>query len=493
LSKIKYFLFLLCLCLCQKVSIAEEQSSNWLNKKLLKLEVLSNEDQNSPIATNNQVVSSIALGELVEEKINLPYYYWSWSKTEDLTSKIEQLKSTTNPITRELIIAVLTSEMPINLMEPKEAKLYVTRLNKLLEFGQYNEAQNFINNHDSELKFSFNQQYTLNIIRGNDTLACSQLKIKKNLDITLKQKIYCLIYEKKFAEAQIIFETGKLFETISNDDKNIIEILLSYDTSENIEINNFKNKLEVIDYIILRKKQIVIPLNDTPTPLMFYDLSQALSHDKKLNLLEELNKRGIILNNKLFPIYLENSPSSNIETEKRKKCIVELEMSIEIYDSKLVRKNLTKCLTLFEKIGLSYSFSENYQESALVEVKNGWETPTSIKMRLLTKEYSKLFGNFNASSNFQSAQSIARNEFIKLNNISRLEQNIVDAFRQPNLDKEYSKKIDQGKIGEVIISSIINLTDTNLNQNQKGLMGLIQAGLEDTAKDIAINYLLTRK
>ena len=132
MRKIKYFIFFLCLCLCQKTLIAEEQGSNWLNKKLLKLEVLSDEHQNSPIITNNQTVSSIALGELVEEKINLPYYYWSWSKIEDIINKIQQIRSTTNPITRELIIAVLTSEMPVDLTKPDEAKLYVTRLNKLL-------------------------------------------------------------------------------------------------------------------------------------------------------------------------------------------------------------------------------------------------------------------------------------------------------------------------------------------------------------------------
>lgn len=489
MSKIKYFLIFLCLCLCQKALIAEEQSPNWLNRKLLKLEVLSDGDQNNPIITNNQTVSSIALGELVEEKINLPYYYWSWSKIEDIINKIEQLKSTTNPVTRELIIAVLTSEMPIDLTKANEAKLYVTRLNKLLEFGQYKEAQKFINNHDADLTLSSSQQYTLNIIRGNDTLACSQLKIKKIPNVTLKQKIYCLAYEKKLTEAQILFETGKLFEKININDQNIIDILLSNNSSINIETN----KLEVIDYVILRKKQRFIPLNFVTAPIMFYDLSRALNYDEKLNILEKLNKNGIILNDKLFNAYLENKVSTNTATKKRKKCIVDLELAIEIYKSKQVRKNLTKCLTLFEKEGLSYSFSKKYRDAVLVEVGKGWETPTSIKMRLLTKDYSDLLEEFDTTSNYQSAQSIARNDFTKLNNLSEIEKNITEVFQKPNFNEEYITQIDQGKIGEVIISSINNLNHKNLDKMQKGLRGLIQAGLDDIAKDIAVNYLLTGK
>lgn len=482
-------MFFLFLCFCQNSLIAEEQDTNWLSKKLLKLEVFTDVKTNRPVTANNSTVSSIALDELQEEKINLPYYYWSWSEIEEIINKIEQLQLTSNPVTRALTIAVLTSEMPIDISKPNEAKLYVTRLNKLLEFGQYNEAQKFINKHDADLSLSSSQQYNLNIIRGNDTLACSQLKLKKLQNGTLKQKIYCLTYENKFNEAQIIFETGKLFEKINIHDQNIIDILLSNDSSTNIKSNN----LEVIDYVILRKKQRIIPLNLIQTPLMFYDLSQAPSHDKKLNLLELLNKDGIILSERLFDAYVERSTSANNATEKRKKCIIDLELAIETNKSEMVRNKLTKCLSLFEKVGLSYSFSQNYRDIALGEVGKGWETPTSIKMRLLTKDYSELLSDFEATSNFKSAQSIARNDFTKLEDLSGIEKNIIDVFRKPNFDKEYINQIDQGKIGEVIISSINNLNPKDLNQMQKGLRGLIQAGLEDTAKDIAINYLLTRK
>ena len=155
-----------------------------------------------------------------------------------------------------------------------------------------------------------------------------------------------------------------------------------------------------------------------------------------------------------------------------------------------IRKNLVKCLSLFQKIGLSADYSKYYRTTVLAEVNTGWETPTSVKMRLLSKDYSSLKIELTENSNFNSAQSIARNNFTKLNDLTEIEKSFTDAFKDPKYKVHNASLIDQGKIGELIISSIILLESEDLNKMQDGLIALIQAGLTDVAKDIAIRFLI---
>ena len=143
-----------CLCLLLFIIIlglplsAEDTEPSWLNKKILKLENSTDIETPTSNLITNSSVSTINLSDLAEENLTLPYYYWSWSKIEDLISKIDSIYFEPKAQLRELIVSVLTSEMPANIEIPKEANLYISRLNKLIELGQYKEAQTFINNND---------------------------------------------------------------------------------------------------------------------------------------------------------------------------------------------------------------------------------------------------------------------------------------------------------------------------------------------------------
>ena len=82
------------------------------------------------------------------------------------------------------------------------------------------------------------------------------------------------------------------------------------------------------------------------------------------------------------------------------------------------------------------------------------------------------------------------NNFTKLNGLTAFEKSITDSFKDPKYKDHNASLIDQGKIGEVIISSIILLESEDLNKMQNGLIALIQAGLIDVARDIAIRLLV---
>ena len=69
----------------------------------------------------------------------------------------------------------------------------------------------------------------------------------------------------------------------------------------------------------------------------------------------------------------------------------------------------------------------------------------------------------------------------------------MDAIRYPEYKEENIILIEQGKIGEVILESIDLLSAQNSKSNSNlkaGLRGLMQADLKETAKQLAIEYIL---
>ena len=485
--KFKYIIFILLWLFSHHPIYAQETTLNWINKKLLKVESQSE----AQIIENNSKVSSIVtaikLDDLVEQNVKLPYYYWSWSDTEDISKKINGISLNSNPLIRNLFTAVLISEMPVDLNS--------IRLNKLIELGKFKEAQLFINVNDPTLKISSDPQFIINIIRGNDTLACAQYKKTESITPSLKKKLYCLTYENEMQQAKVIFETANILNFTNAYDTEILKILLSNKLKTPIFIQKKGYILSALDYVILAKKEAISDDIIIPITFLSYDFNQSINFRKKLIASEKLAKIGIISANQLFQLYKNGVIDKNYGVGLKERILVinSLEKSINSNDPVQIKKFLTKGFSDFEKIGLSNQFCNYYKDHILKQQGLGWKTPISIKMNLLTGDYSKITNKISINSNFIPAQSIAKNDYSKLGNISAFEESIISAIRDPIYKEENIILIEQGRIGEVILSSISHLTikTGNINTNIKnGLRGLMQTGLEKTAKLIAIQYIL---
>ena len=490
--KFRNIIFILFWLLACHPTYAQVTTLNWINEKIFKIENKLKTEKKSKVGS---VVTAIKLDDLVEPDVKLPYYYWSWSDVEDISKKIKGISLDANPLIINLFTAVLISEMPVNLGSIKERDLYLIRLNKLIELGKFREAQLFININDPTLEISSEPQFIIHIIRGNDNLACAQYRITESITPNLKKKLYCLTYEKKMQQAKVIFETASVLNFINSYEAEILKTLLSYKQQNPIIFKKESHNLSALDYVILAKKEVLNGNIFIPTTFLAYDFNQSIDPSKKLIVGEKLAKIDNISSTQLFQLYKNSEIHQNYKEglKKRILAIRSLEKSINSNDPILIKKLLTEGFIEFNNFGLAKQFCENYKDNILKQQNLGWKTPVAIKMTLLTGNYSEIKNKISVNSNFISAQSIAKNDFSKLRDISAFEESLIGAIRDPIYKEENVILIEQGRIGEVILSSISLLTKKtgDINTNIKeGLRGLMQAGLEKTAKLIAIQYIL---
>ena len=297
------------------------------------------------------------------------------------------------------------------------------------------------------------------------------------------------------AEAEITFETAKTLDFIVENDIKILNVLLKQNKDEISPFSKSKDPLSNLDIVILTKEAInnSKEINDIRSHIYIYN--QIIDKEKQIISAEHLTKIAIISSSELFNLYKNNSLETfmNDELKTKIKHVRALEKAISEDQTKVIQALLIEGWKIFNKNNLSKQFCQNYSDEILKQFNSGWVTVLSTKMSLLTGNYVKMNNQLSANSNFIAAQGIAKNDYSDLKNLSSYKSNIVDAIRYPEYKEENIILIEQGKIGEVILESIDLLSAQNSKSNpnlKAGLRGLMQADLKETAKQLAIEYIL---
>jgi hypothetical protein len=361
--------------------------------------------------------------------------------------------------------------------------------------GRLREAQLFIKTNDPTLSASSDQQFDINILRGNDTLACAQTFSSNHRLTSLKKKLYCLSYEGRTEEAAITFETAKTLDFIVGNDINILNVLLRPNENENNPFWKSKDSLSNLDIVILTKNGINQTKEIKDIRPHIYIYNQNNDKEKQIISAEYLTKMAIISSDKLFNLYKNNSLDTfnSAKLQSKIEHVRSLEKAILMEQDKVIQALLIEGWKIFEKNNLSKQFCQNYSDELLKQFNSGWVTVLSTKMNLLTGNFSKMNNQLSTNSNLIAAQGIAKNDYSDVKNLASHKINIVDAIRYSDYEEENIILIEQGKIGEVILKSIdlLSVQNSKSKSNIKaGLRGLMQADLKETAKKLAIEYIL---
>ena len=89
---------------------AQDNTVNWINKKLLKLKDQVNTQSIDTNISSRNIVNTIKPEDLIDQSIILPFYYWSWSNADDLSAKIKSISKSSSPILNNLLVSALISE-----------------------------------------------------------------------------------------------------------------------------------------------------------------------------------------------------------------------------------------------------------------------------------------------------------------------------------------------------------------------------------------------
>ncbi len=313
--------------------ISEEKIDIWKNKKENKSELQKPESQDDQIESilkssqtikpQNQIKIEEGITSISEEKkiygiyepasYNLSLNMWSTTKAEDLKSSLKRLnKIELSNSSKEILEAILFSfSYPPKDMTDKE--FVELKINWLIENEREDLIEDFLKRNEQFDSKSKAVQYLVdkNIAGGNIKEGCEKIKFidAKIKDAYLEKfKIYCLVFNNKKPEAQLLLDLLREQKQSNKfyDEKINFLLGLTQETSNKI---NEKNLLNFYLSSITIKDFKYEPTKKTKPEIWKY-LNAAnlikledISDKEKLKELETAANNNQLDKNKIFEIY----------------------------------------------------------------------------------------------------------------------------------------------------------------------------------------------
>jgi len=267
LKSSKHLFGLLIIFFCSSV-LSEEKIDIWKNKNNTSQESLKTKDKNlqtKPSLKSSETINSlekIQIQESSEIQLNEQKVYgvydpanfdfnlnmWSTTKAEDLKSSLKRLKNVElSKSSNELLEMILLSFSypPQGMTEKEFANL---KINWLIQNERDNLIESFLKQNEEFESKSKAVQYLVdkNIASGNVKAGCEKIKFidAKIKDAYLEKfKIYCLVFNDKKSEAQLLLDLLREQKQSSKfyDDKINFLLGVSEKTSNKINEKNLLN------------------------------------------------------------------------------------------------------------------------------------------------------------------------------------------------------------------------------------------------------------
>ena len=528
LRSFNYFIGLILIFFCSNL-FSEEKIDIWKNKKEIPKQNLEVEEKDNQGNTNFKISEPIkALDKIKiqesstiqsEEKnvfgIYEPASYgfnlnmWSETKAEDLRSSLKRLKKIElSKSSNEILEAILFSfSYPPQGMTEKE--FVDLKVNWMIEHDRINLIESFLKQNDQFDSKRKAVEYLVNknIASGNIKEGCEKIKFidAKIKDSYLEKfKIYCLVFNDKKPEAQLLLDLLREQKQSSKfyDDK--INFLLGVTDKTNNKINE-KNLLNFYLSSVTIKDFKYEPTNKTKPEIWSYLNAANLitledaSDKEKLKDLEKAANNNQLDKNKIFEIYKQIPFNLNtlINAKNNFQTLNESDARALIYQKYLLSDSIESRIEylflledLFKKNNLANIFSKflsdrieeigienlptKYQETAQAKIVSEEDLLLGkVKYNDKILHQSKILKYYTEGENKVKVQKdinkifkrIGKNKkyFISAKDLALADTLIADGFSLPSSFKynELSQQID-------VPSNLLQLAENN----QKAFLAL---------------------
>tara|TARA_B100000886_G_scaffold332065_1_gene284321 strand:+ start:2550 stop:4283 length:1734 start_codon:yes stop_codon:yes gene_type:complete len=528
LRSFNYFIGLILIFFCSHL-FSEEKIDIWKNKKEIpqqNLEVEGKDNQgnsNSKISEPIKALDKIKIQEsstIQSEEKNVFGIYepgsygfnlnmWSETKAEDLRSSLKRLnKIELSKSSNEILEAILFSfSYPPQGMTEKE--FVDLKINWMIEHDRTNLIESFLKQNDQFDSKRKAVEYLVNknIASGNIKEGCEKIKFidAKIKDSYLEKfKIYCLVFNDKRPEAQLLLDLLREQKQSSKfyDDK--INFILGVTDKTNNKINE-KNLLNFYLSSVTIKDFKYEPTNKTKPEIWSYlnaanliTLADA-SDKEKLKDLETAANNNQLDKNKIFEIYKQIPFNLNtlINAKNNFQTLNESDARALIYQKYLLSESIESRIEylfileeLFKKNNLANIFSKflsdrieeigienlpkKYQETAQAKIVSEEDLLLGkVKYNDKILHQSKILKYYTEGENKAKVQKdinkifkrIGKNKkyFITAKDLALADTLIADGFSLPSSFKydELSQQID-------VPSNLLQLAENN----QKAFLAL---------------------
>ena len=496
--QIRYFLFFF-LIASSLAAQSPLSAIDWLSKENSKFQKSILELKNESADNTNDIqVSTLnsnqyqSIGLLPIYVTGIPTTIWRNSSFDDLEYLFRTMPTFRYAPIQELMYSLLLAEARPPLNEPARYAFLEARLKKLLNYGAVDPAVALIERASPVPERMIPLLFDISLLSSNNFPACDPIfQNTKNKDLQA-ELIYCYARKGDWLTAHLILKTEEVLGDLTSQEVSLLDRFLEVDFD--VDLNALLPPPDLITPLEYRLYEAIgeaIPAEYLPVQYSQSDLAGENGWRAQVIAAERLSSTGAIPENQILGIYTNHSPGVSGGMWERVKVVNDLDTALdtgenfeEFFQEAWKVFKQTNQLTLFAKLFGLRVFDKNL-------------TPKSEE---IAAELLLLTNNFKITQSYWAPRDLRfgliTGDFSQVKVSNETEKVILEVFTEPSMPFLVEQKLNQGKLGEVILNALLQFEmgiEGNLKDFSESLSTLYLIGLDTITRRAALTHLVLEK
>lgn len=442
--------------------------------------------------------SADGLGILPPTVTGLPRNLWGTDTVSAIVSQLAQDNGQDLPALQSQLLTLLLAIADPPQGAPAGETLFLARVDKLLAIGALDQARALLDAAGpARSPEIFRRYFDVALLIGDEDRACQALKTAPGLSPALPTRIFCLARAGDFDTAKLTLDTARALGTVSPEEG---ALLTRFMEPELDDVGITPIMPSPITPLVFRIYEAIgEPLPDTTLPLAFTyaDLSENAGWKSQLEAVERLSRMGSVAPNMLLGLYTRQKPAASGGVWDRVAAFQAFDAAISAKDQAAIEATLPQVWAKMTEAGLQVPFATLYAQDLSLFALSDSVAPLALRVMLLSPDYESLT-QIHTAQDPQEAflLALARGTLQGVAAPDPLDGAIATAFTAPVLPQTLQAQLDQGRIGQAILTAMGQLRQGeagDLRAVTEGLSTLRHLGLEDVARRSALQLVLLKR
>ncbi|WP_372574364.1 hypothetical protein [Ruegeria jejuensis] len=432
------------------------------------------------------------IGLVPSSVTGLPVDLWRGSDPHRLAQLIARVPVRNSPAMQKLLYSLLLTEATAPAGTGAEEILLHARLDRLLELGATDPAQNLAQVAGATRNADrFRRWFDATLLTGDEDRSCEVLTTAPHLSPGYDAMIFCQARGGDWQSAALTLEAAHALELLTPDKLNLMDRYLSPDLFEGAPPLPRPDMPDPLTFRLYETIGERLPTAPMPRAFATADLRDVAGWKAQLEAAERLTRIGALTPNHLLGLYTERKASASGGVWDRVDALRRFDQALQSGSAEAVSKTLPAAWTAMRQAGLEVPFAELFAEKLGKIAQTDPGTSRLIWEITLLSGARPLASDGSAASLFLAA--LANGNPGDLTAPDATARAIADGFARPALRPELQDMIDSGRLGEAILEAMI-LFDDGASGNPADLTAATalfrSVGLEDTARQSGLQLML---
>ncbi len=439
--------------------------------------------------------ASETIGLLPFSTTGLPPELWLASRAETISALLSRISNDPLPALQALYYTLLLAEADAPASETRSAASFLNdRATTLRRMGAVDPALALIEQAGPKQPALFDQWFDLSLLTGTEDAACAALAANPSLSQSYEARIFCAARAGDWNTAALTFDTANALGLLDGSTGLLLAQFLDPETIETTPSLPPARDITPLNFRLLEAAGAPIPTRNLPRAFAVADLRGVSGWKAEIEAAERLAHTGALPANRLLGLYTSQSPAASGGVWERVAGVQALDKALARKDSAATAAALTELWPEMRREGLAVALATLYG-SALAE----FDLPSpadkvAYHVALLSPDYETLAQakTLNARPE-RFLQSVALGAPDRSLAATTTEIAIADAFARTDASPDHKGLLNEGRLGQAILTAALQLDAAGPNQSREiisGLATLRAVGLEDTARRAALQILL---